>query len=153
MCKNSNITALTRTGFTLIELQIYLAVIAVMAVMVCQVALMYQHLYDKTAIRAQQSIFLLAALRQADACCDQALQYQKKDGSFNPAIIFKNGKLMGLLNNRHTLLLEQVTSFSSDCDIRNKVVQGITLTCEYQGRIIRWYRAARTKAFSCSSSL
>ena len=56
-----------KNGFTLIEVQIYLALCLVTVLIVCQLALLYAHLYDKTVLRATESVVLLAALRQVNS--------------------------------------------------------------------------------------
>ncbi len=146
-------TRIITHGFTLIELQIYLAITALMAVVVCQVALMYSSLYDKTAVRAQQSIMLLAALQQAHKCFDSALMQQQEDSERFQGVVLHNKKLIGTIGRHKMVLLEPVTHFTTQLDKRGNTVYGIKAIGEYQGRQIEWYRAAQRKAFSCSSCL
>lgn len=155
MHENCRIKATHRIthGFTLIELQISLAITALMAVVVCQVALMYSCLYDKTAARAQQSVMLLAALQQAHKCFDSSLMQQEGDFKYLQGVVLRNKKLIGTIDRHEMVLLEPVTHFTTQLDKRGDTVYGIQAIGEYQGRQIEWYRAAQRKVFSCSSCL
>jgi Tfp pilus assembly protein PilE len=150
-CFIKNITN-NRPGFTLIELQVYLGIMAIMAVMVCQVALMYHNLYDKIAISAQDSIMMLAAVFQVNESFDNSIMHKKKDGQLPKAAFLKKNKLMGVINNRQQVILDGVNDFDSKIDMQDTIIHGARFSCDYKGKQIVWYRAALTKAFSCSSS-
>ncbi len=140
-------------GFSLIELQVYLGVLSLMAVMVCQVALMYHNLYDKISVSAQQSVMLLAAIFQVNESFDQVVRNKKKDGNITAGSFLKKNKLISVINNRQNPVLDNVSYFDAKLDIQNSIIKGATFTCDYRGKRVTWYRAALTKAFSCSSSL
>jgi hypothetical protein len=155
MFKNSGIKNVKFfvAGFTLIELQVYLGIMALMAIMVCHVALMYHQVYDKIAVSGQDSVMMLAAIFQVNSAFDHAVMYKKKDGQVSVGSFLKKNKLVGVLHNRQNLLLDGVTHFDAALDIQQENLQGATFTCDYKGKHVSWYRAAFTKAFSCSSSL
>lgn len=139
-------------GFSLIELQIYLGVIAVVAIMVCHVALMYHQVYDKIAVSAQNSVMMLAAVFQVNESFDHAVMYKKKDGQVSAGSFLKKNKLMAIIHSRQNVILDGVTHFDASLDIPHKELKGATFICTYKGKKVTWYRAAFTKAFSCSSS-
>ncbi len=140
-------------GFTLIELQVYLGVMAVLAVMVCQVALMYHNLYDKISVSAQHSVMMLAAIFQVNQAFDHTVTHKKKDAQESAGSFLKKNKLMGIMGSRPSVILDDVSYFDASLDIQNKILRGATFTCDYKGKRVSWYRAAITRAFSCSSSL
>lgn len=142
---------LRSSGFSLLELQVYLCVIAVMAVMVCQVILMYHHVYDKIAVSARNSVALLSAVFQVNQSFDYAVLHQKKGAQLSAGSFFKKNKVVAE-HNRNSVILDDVTSFQPRLDIQHKRVCGADFTCRYQNKRISWYRAALTKAFSCSLS-
>ncbi len=137
-------------GFTLIEVQIYLVLIGLVALMVCHVALSYQQLYDKTARRAQRSVNLLAAIQKIDQSFDQALARGKRDGNFSLGLFFEKAQIFGMINQHKTLFLDDVTNFSYRLDGQKKI-RGSFFSCDYHGKQAVWYRASLLKAFSCSS--
>lgn len=149
MFKNSGIKQL---GFTLLEVQLYVAVIALVAVMVCQVALTYHALYDRISISAQHSVMLLAAIFQMNRAFDGTVAQvrARRDSDFQLGIRLKDSKLMGFKN---TVFLDNVTSFHAELDRANDQLCGAAFMCEYRGKMATWYRAAFTKAYTCSSSL
>lgn len=155
MFKNCDIKRIriTSSGFTLVELQVYLGVMAVLAVMVCQVALMYHNLYDKIAVSAQDSVMMLAAIFQVNESFDHAILHKKKDGQLSTGSFLKKNKLVGVINNRQNVILDGVTYFDARLDIQAKQLHGAFFSCDYKGKKVSWYRAAFTKAFSCSLSL
>lgn len=139
-------------GFTLVELQIYLALSALTAIMVCQVALLYSHLYDKTAIKAQRSILLLAAAQQVSSSFSQSVFAKKKSHELSPGSSLKNRTLTARINNHSAVVLEDVASFTAHLDASDKTVIGCSFTVLYQNKNMSWYKAAPTKAFRCSLS-
>lgn len=145
-------------GFTLLELQVYLAVTACAAILLCQVALMYYKLYDTTVLRAQKSVLMLAAYRQINETFQRATLYQKKDAlvnnaSFDPGTLLYGNRLLSGFSQRKMVILEGVNQFDFTTDIRNKNLYGITFNCAYGGERLTWYHASFVKAFSCSYSL
>ncbi|MBY0110157.1 MAG: hypothetical protein K2X90_03545 [Candidatus Babeliaceae bacterium] len=155
MFKNSNTAAvnLMSAGFSLLEFQIYLGLMAILVVMVCQVALMYHNLYDKIALSAQHSVNVLTAIFQVNETFDHAVAYKKNHETFSNGLVFKKNKLMGIISKRQSLILDEVSHFSSSSDMFGKQVRGASFTCDYKTKHMTWYRAAFTKAFSCSLSL
>lgn len=139
-------------GFTLLELQVYLAILALVAVMACQVAITYHTLYDKICVSAQDSVAILAAIFQVNAAFDNAVLTQKKDGSLKTGLMLKNNKLMGVMHNRPGIILDNVTFFGASLDMQDDVLKGAAFTCQVHGKHVTWYRASISKAFSCSSS-
>jgi hypothetical protein len=126
---------------------------AIMVIMVCHIALQYHSLYDKTAIRAQESVALLAAIRSVNETFTQAVMQQKKEINFSPGSFLKKGKLLAGTGKQKMVLLENVAAFDIVLDMKDKMVSGSTFTCAYGTRTVSWYHAAPTKAFSCSYSL
>jgi hypothetical protein len=122
-------------GFSLIELHLYITIMAIMVIMVCHIALQYHSLYDKTETFTQ------------------AVMQQKKEINFSPGSFLKKGKLLAGTGKQKMVLLENVAAFDIVLDMKDKMVSGSTFTCAYGTRTVSWYHAAPTKAFSCSYSL
>ncbi len=140
-------------GFSLLELQIYLGVMAILAVMICQVALMYHNLYDKIALSARYSVTMLSAIFYINDTFDHAIRNKKNNETFSTGLVFNKTKLTGLINSHQNVILDNVSYFTSSLDKQGTQIHGASFTCDYKTKRLNWYRAAFTKAFSCSSSL
>lgn len=140
-------------GFSLIELQIYLTLMVLVVILLVHSVLMYRTLFDRTTVRAQQNVLLLAALQKIDAIFDHASLHVEHGVPLAPVAQVKNRRLEGLTATAVVPLLDDVTGFEQQLDIRNNQVCGIKSTCVYQSNQLVRYRASRKKVFSCSYSL
>ena len=136
---NARLAGTCRAGFTLMEVQVYVAVMAIVVVIICHMALLYHHLYDKTVLRAHHAVSVLAAIAQMRSCFDPELP----DGGFRCT----QGRLAA---GSRTVLLDHVTQFTCKPDIRGGVHYGMSYSCLYAGVSYRWYSAALKEAFTCS---